>query len=165
MPDEPKSISDRLRIYFTDLSFYTRTVLGADEQRKRQLWLIGCYVAFAAGVFCRQIVILKDFQTVNLDTSRLTPSVLVGSMIVGLAIFPFVVRQVRKLADFLSNDGPAGESSESSEEGGESTKTKSQAMWNLMHVFTSFSTGFFVNLVYGKLLDFLSAQLSLGPKT
>ncbi len=164
MPDEPKSISDRLRFYFTDLSFYTRTVLGPDEQRKRQLWLIGCYVAFAAGVFCRQIVILKDFPTVNLDTSRLTPSVLVGSLIVGLAIFPFVVRQVRKLADFLSNDESA-DPSESSKEGGQSTKTKSQAMWNLMHVFTSFSTGFFVNLVYEKLLEFLRAQLSLGPST
>lgn len=159
MSNGQKSVSDRFRLYFTDLGFYTRTVLGADEQKKRQLWLIGCYVAFAAGVFCHQIVVLKDFTMVNLDTSRLTPSVLVGSLIVGLAIFPFVVRQVRRLADFLSNDGPADDSSESSEEGGQSTKTKSQAVWNLMHVFTSFSTGFFVNLVYEDLLQFLRAKL------
>jgi hypothetical protein len=89
---------------------------------------------------------------------------LVGSLIVGLAIFPFVVRQVRRLADLLSNHASAGESSEAAAEGGEPTSKKSQATWNLMHVFTSFSTGFFVNLVYERLLEFLHTQPFLPSK-
>jgi hypothetical protein len=146
-------MSPSLWFYFTDLSFYTRSTLGVNEASKRQLWLIACYLAFGAGVFCRQIVVLSNFPSVNIEASRLTPSVFAGSFIVGLAIFPLVVRQVRRLADYVSDEG-------SNDARNKPRKKLNRGRWNMIHVLTSFTTGFFVNLAYEKVLAILRTQIN-----
>ncbi len=149
-------LSTRARLYFTDLSFYTRSTLGVSEASKRQLWLVACYLAFGLGVFCRQVVNLSKFPSVDMEPANLRWSAFAASFIVGLAIFPFLVRYVRRLADYVSGreDAPAG----AGDGGGAPEKEPSQG-WNTIHVFTSFTTGFFVNLVYEKVLQIVQTQI------
>jgi hypothetical protein len=159
MPDSADHLplSTRLRLYFTDLSFYTRSTLGPGEATKRHVWLVICYLSFALGVFCRQIVDLSKLPSVELDRARLRPSVLGGSLIVGLAVFPLVVRLVRRLADYVSGEEKraARRRSGKAARGGE----PSRGGWNLIHVLTSFTTGFFVNLAYEQVLEIIRTKV------
>jgi hypothetical protein len=145
-----------MRLYFTDLNFYTRTTFGIGEQSKRRLWLFACYLAFALGVFCRQLVDMANFPSVRLNSNSLDFSTFTASFIVGLAIFPFFVRHMRKLADYLSDSNKEGIPAAEGE-------NSNAAPWNLLHVLTSFTTGFFVNLAYDKLVQFIQTQLAPHP--
>ena len=150
-------LSTRVSLYFTDLSFYTRSTLGVGERAKLQVWLVACFAAFALGVFCRQLIDMSKFPTVSLKTANLSLSTFSASFIVGLAIFPFLVRHVRKLADYVTG----WEKKPVRVKAGAVTKAEasSHGTWNLIHVFTSFSTGFFVNLAYEKMLQIIHTQL------
>jgi hypothetical protein len=155
MPDTSARLPllSRARLYFTDLSFYTRSTLGPSAARARQRWLIFCYLAFAAGVFCRQLIDLSKFPDVDTDLSRLKLSKLAASFIVGLVIFPFAVRHVRKLADYIFIEDEGHERSKA--EGSADDTQPPPAAWNMLHVFTSFTTGFLVNLIYEKVLQII----------
>jgi hypothetical protein len=150
-------LSKRVRLYFTDLSFYTRTTLGVGETSKRQLWLVACYLAFGSGVFCRQIINLSNFPSVDVELARLKLSVLAGSFIVGLAIFPLLVRLVRKLADYISDEEKRSARRKSVRDVNE--KESSRGGWNVIHVFTSFTVGFFVNLAYEQVLEIIRTKI------
>jgi len=143
----------RARLYFTDLGFYTRSTLGPSAAGARRRWLVFCYLAFAAGVFCRQLIDLSKFPDVDIDLSRLKLSKLAASFIVGLVIFPFAVRHVRKLADYISVEDERHERSKA--EGLADNPEPTPAAWNMIHVFTSFTTGFLVNLIYEKVLQII----------
>lgn len=150
-------LSTRAWLYFTDLSFYTRSTLGVSEATKRQLWLVACYLAFGIGVFCRQIIDMSKFPAVGINASNLSLPTFAASFIVGLAIFPLVVRYVRKLADYVSEGGntPAPPDGD----GASTDKESSRSGWNMLHVFTSFTTGFFVNLFYEMALQIIHTQM------
>lgn len=149
-------LSTQARLYFTDLSFYTRSTLGVSEAAKRQLWLVACYIAFGLGVFCRQVVNLTKFPSVDIEPANLRWSAFAASFIVGLAIFPLLVRYVRRLADYVSDR--ENNSAQSSDSEGAPEREPSQG-WNMIHVLTSFTTGFFVNLVYEKVLQVIHTQI------
>jgi hypothetical protein len=155
MPDTSARLPllSRARLYFTDLSFYTRSTLGPSAARARRRWMVFCYVAFASGVFCRQLIDLSKFPDVDIDLSRLKLSKLAASFIVGLVIFPLAVRHVRKLADYISGEDKGRGQPEA--EGSVAGRQLSHRRWNLLHVFTSFTTGFLVNLVYEKVLQII----------
>ena len=119
--------------------------------------LVGCYLAFGSGVFCRQIIDMAKFSSVSINPANLRLSSLVASFIVGLAIFPFLVRYVRKLADYVS--GEENKSALPNDDGAATVKEQSHSGWNMIHVFTSFTTGFFVNLVYEKVLQMIQTQM------
>jgi hypothetical protein len=143
----------RARLFFTDLSFYTRSTLGVSQAAKRQLWLVACYLAFGSGVFCRQIIDISKFPDVDIDLSRLKLTKLAASFIVGLVIFPLAVRQVRKVADYIS--GEENKRARTKADKLTAGSEPSHGGWNMLHVFTSFTTGFLVNLVYEKVLQII----------
>lgn len=151
-------LSTRVRLYFTDLSFYTRTTFGPSEAAKRRWWLVACYLTFGLGVFCRQIIDLSKFPRVEIDRANLLFSTFAASFIVGLAIFPFLVRYVRKFADHVFPEEDKVD--QAIDDSGVAAKEPRHSGWNLIHVFTSFTTGFFVNLAYEKVLQIIQTQLS-----
>lgn len=159
MSDNPARLPlwTRVRLYFTDLSFYTRTTLGVGEASKRQLWLVACYLAFGSGVFCRQIINLSNFPSIDVESARLKLSVLAGSFIVGLAIFPLLVRLVRKLADYIFDEEKR--TARRKAKRGVNEKEPRHGGWNIIHVFTSFTIGFFVNLAYEQVIEIIRTKI------
>jgi hypothetical protein len=93
----------------------------------------------------------------EVDWARVKFSVLAGSFIVGLAIFPLLVRQVRRLADYVSGEEIKRRRNKTirTMKAGETSRDP----WNLLHVFSSFTTGFFVNLVYEKVVEIIRTQI------
>jgi hypothetical protein len=63
---------------------------------------------------------------------------------------------VRKLADYIL-DGRNKTAQDEPTEARPSEKPD-DGSWNIIHVFTSFTTGFFVNLAYEKVLEIIRNQ-------
>jgi hypothetical protein len=76
--------------------------------------------------------------------------VLIGSVIVGLAIFPFVLRHIINLAAWIVGKVVPND------------EFYSKESLNLIHVIVSFSMGYFVNLSYEAALHVLKTQIAAG---
>jgi hypothetical protein len=119
--------------YFSNLEFLPDTIaLGAS--RGRAAWTWGAYLLFSAGIFARQIT---DFPTVDLDLTHLQWSVLAASFIIGLAVFPPIMRWLNR-----SRRHPGWE-----------------------HVITAFGVGFFLDLSNAEVLRPLLGQVGRLLKT
>jgi serine/threonine protein kinase len=115
------------------------------------------YLISKGDVFRRQVVNLTKFPSVDIEPANLRWSAFAASFIVGSEIFSLLVRYVRKLADYVSDR--EGTSVQSSDNEGAPEREPSQG-WNMIHVLTPFTTGFFVNLVYEKVLQVIHTQIS-----
>ena len=103
--------------FFSDLDFYPHdTHLGPRIQTKRHVWTIAVYILLSLGIFARQ---LTDFPNVRFNVAQFNWSVLTGSFVIGLAIFPPAMRWLN------AHRGVPG----------------------LEHIFAPFTIGFFLNLV------------------
>jgi hypothetical protein len=100
--------------YFSNLEFLPDEVeLGASTTRRR--WTIAAYVTFCLGIFARQLI---PYPQVLVQSDNLRWSALAASFIIGLALFPPVMRWLN-----TRRRKPSGE-----------------------HLVTAFSFGFFVDL-------------------
>lgn len=100
--------------YFTNLEFLPDTVeLGASSSRRR--WTLGAYVTFCLGIFARQLI---PYPKVVVEATNVRWSAFAASFIIGLALFPPVMRWLNG-----RRRKPSGE-----------------------HLVTAFSFGFFVDL-------------------
>lgn len=100
--------------YFTNLEFLPDEVdLGSSVSRRR--WTATAYVAFCLGIFARQLI---PYPRVVVESANLRWSCLLASFIIGLALFPPVIRWLN-----VRRRKPSVE-----------------------HVVTAFSFGFFVDL-------------------
>jgi len=104
--------------YFTNLEFLPEeslddVQLGRNQQRRR--WTAATYVLFSLGIFSRQIT---AFPKVDVAVANIRWSVLAASFVIGLALFPPVMRWLNR-----RRKRPSFE-----------------------HVLTAFSIGFFIDL-------------------
>jgi hypothetical protein len=100
--------------YFSNLEFLPDKIdLGASEIRRR--WTLVAYIAFCLGIFARQII---PYPKVIVEATNLRWECLLASFIIGLALFPPVMRWFN------------------------SRRRKP----SVEHVVTAFSFGFFVDL-------------------
>jgi hypothetical protein len=107
--------------YITNLEYlWDQRSFGPDLQRRRKLLTLSSYALLCFGLFSRQIT---DFPTVNLRVQNITWPVLIASLLIGLAIFPPVMRYLNK--------------------------QRRKPSWE--HTLTAFSAGFFVDLSNAKL--------------
>jgi hypothetical protein len=107
-----------MKRYFTDLGFLPAVeqkdlTLGAAAARRR--WTLLAYLAFSAGIFARQLV---PFPRVVAEYANLRWSTLAGSLIIGLALFPPLMKWIN------------------------SKRRKPSAQ----HLVSAFSYGFFIDL-------------------
>jgi len=80
--------------YFDDLGFFGDDVqLGGSLVRRTRLWTLSCYLLLCLGIFLRQVT---KFPRVDLDFANIRISVAVASLIIGLAIFPPVIRWLNR---------------------------------------------------------------------
>ena len=100
--------------YFSNLEFLPDHIeLGASATRRR--WTIGAYVAFCLGIFARQLI---PYPQVTIASANLRWPALIAAFIIGLALFPPVMRWLN-----TRRRKPSAE-----------------------HLITAFSFGFFVDL-------------------
>lgn len=104
--------------YFTNLEFLPAQSLDEVElgrSNRRQRWTAATYALFCLGIFSRQII---AFPRVEFAMANVRWSVLAASFIIGLALFPPVMRWLNR------------------------RRTRP----SIEHVLTAFSTGFFIDL-------------------
>jgi hypothetical protein len=78
--------------YFTNLEFLPDKVdLGASDLRRVWTWL--AYVTFCLGIFARQLI---PYPKVVVETTNLRWSSFLASFIIGLALFPPIMRWINK---------------------------------------------------------------------
>jgi hypothetical protein len=104
--------------YFTDLGFLPATsehdlTLGRSADRRR--WTAIAYILFSLGIFARQLI---PFPKVVMETANLRWSTLAASLVIGLALFPPVIKWLNR-----KRPRPSFE-----------------------HVLSAFSYGFFIDL-------------------
>ena len=100
--------------YFSNLEFLPDEIeLGVSKRRR--WWTIAGYFIFCLGIFARQLI---PYPRVIVDYTNLRWPVLFASFIIGLALFPPLMRRLNK-----RRRNPGGE-----------------------HLVTAFSVGFFVDL-------------------
>ena len=119
--------------YFGDLNFlWDQRTFGPTLAHKRALYALGSYLLLSLGIFARQIT---AFPKVDINTANIRGAVLLASFIIGLALFPPMMRFFNK-----KNKQPGFE-----------------------HVILAFGIGFFVDLASGKVIapawDAISALL------
>ena len=108
--------------YFGNLEFlWDEYTLGPGLQNRRHLLTALSYVLLSLGLFSRQIT---AFPSVDLRLERFQWSVLAASLIIGLAVFPPVMRRLNH-----SRRKPSVE-----------------------HAIAAFSLGFFIDLSSSKVL-------------
>jgi len=108
--------------YFTDLNFFwNELTFGPTLSRKRSLYAAASYILLSLGLFSRQIT---DFPNVDIKFANIRWPVLLASFIIGLALFPPMMRYLNK-----KNTKPGME-----------------------HVVLAFGLGFFVDLASGKII-------------
>ncbi len=121
-----------LTSYFSDLSIVQSPLtFGPGRTARKNFWTIACYLSFIIGIFARQIT---QFPKVQMNLGNINIPIIVASVIIGLAFFPFIVRLIIKLAKNL-----------------ESFRNNSSESLNMIHVLCSFSWGFFIDLIIGKM--------------
>jgi hypothetical protein len=108
--------------YFTNLEFlWNERTFGPSLARKRSLLTLSAYLLLSLGLFSRQIT---AFPIVDINPHNLRWSVLFASFIIGLALFPPVIRYINK-----KREKPGVE-----------------------HAIAAFGLGFFVDLANGTLI-------------
>jgi hypothetical protein len=124
---EKQSISQ----YFLDLDLAGSTTWGSNRIYKRNLWLIGCYLSFALGVFARQIFSYNE-HNIHINNAGVDYMSLLGSFAIGLALFPFALRTIMKLVTWIFQVKPLH---------------KNKQGFNIIHLMTSYALGYFFNLI------------------
>jgi|HubBroStandDraft_1064217.scaffolds.fasta_scaffold45545_1 hypothetical protein len=108
--------------YFTSLDFlWTEHTLGPSLAKRRSYLTFLAYLLMSLGLFARQIT---AFPSVDMKWENLRYPVLLASFIIGLALFPPVMRWLNK-----RRPTPSAE-----------------------HILMAFSTGFFVDLTNAKVI-------------
>lgn len=108
--------------YLTNLEFLpSEHTFGPDLKRRRSLLTLGSYLLLSLGLFSRQIT---AFPIVEIRWENLRWSVLVASFLIGLALFPPIMRSLNK-------------------------RRKKPG---IEHAITAFGIGFFVDLANGTLI-------------
>jgi hypothetical protein len=80
--------------YFTNLEFlWNEYTFGPNLARRRELLTLMSYVLLSLGLFARQIT---SFPHVDINFTNLRWPVLAASFIIGLALFPPIMRFVNK---------------------------------------------------------------------
>jgi hypothetical protein len=104
--------------YFSNLEFLPATSMDDVElgpQGRRERWTMRAYLMFSLGIVARQLI---PYPKVIVEATNLRWSVLVASLLIGLALFPPIMRWLNR-----KRRRPSFE-----------------------HLVTAFSVGFFVNL-------------------
>jgi hypothetical protein len=108
--------------YFSDLNFlWDQHTYGPTLSQKRAAYAAGSYLLLSLGLFARQIT---AFPKVDINCANIRWPVLLASFIIGLALFPPIMRFFNK-----KNKKPGFE-----------------------HVVLAFGIGFFVDLASGKVI-------------
>jgi len=108
--------------YFTDLNFlWDEHTFGPTLSQKRALYAAGSYIFLSMGLFARQIT---AFPRVDINATNIRWPVLIASFIIGLALFPPIMRFFNK------KDKKPG----------------------IEHVILAFGIGFFIDLASGKII-------------
>jgi len=77
-----------LKRYFLNFGFYPQVVeLGGTAEAKRGIWTLISYAMLSGGIFCRQCISLIP-RPLKFELANLQGSVLVASLIIGLALLP-----------------------------------------------------------------------------
>lgn len=116
--------------YFLDLSLAGETTWGPNRIVKRHLWIIGCYLSFALGVFARQIFSYNDIITVNQSNANWMS--LMGAFAIGMAIFPFALRTIIKVTSWIFGNEPL---------------LRKRQGFNMVHLMASYAIGYFFNFI------------------
>jgi hypothetical protein len=108
--------------YFTNLDFlWDQYTYGPSAQTKRRILTALSYVLLSLGLFTRQIT---NFPEVEMRSEKIHWSVLIASFLIGLALFPPIMRRLNR--------------------------SRRKPSWE--HALTAFSIGFFVDLSSDKLV-------------
>jgi hypothetical protein len=84
----------KLKKKFTDMNFFAKADLALGGNKNG--WVMLVYILSSLGFFCRQIT---QFPKVKLNIANIQWDVFVASMIFGLAVLPFFIKQVNKVIE------------------------------------------------------------------
>jgi hypothetical protein len=110
-----------MKLYFSNLEFlWDQGSFGPALQRRRRLLTLAAYALLCLGLFARQIT---GFPTVSIRFENISLSVLGASFLIGLALFPPIMRHLNQ--------------------------RRRKPTWE--HALSAFSIGFFVDLSNSRL--------------
>lgn len=114
--------------YLENLEFLPDDIeLGSTIQARRRKWTLAAYLVFCCGILGRQVT---RFPNVDLNLENMRTGVMAASLIIGLALFPPVMRWLNR--------------------------KRRKPSWD--HIVTAFSVGFFVDLSSSEVIRLFTSK-------